>query len=71
MLLPKRITSILETLSDIVSKEENDDKDEIKRLIVARVKENFGFRKAPTIDFIRLINNFLSKQEDNYEENNI
>lgn len=68
---PKTNYFNLETLSDIVSKEENDDKDEIKRLIVARVKENFGFRKAPTIDFIRLINNFLSKQEDNYEENNI
>lgn len=68
---PKTNYFNLETLSDIVSKEENDDKDEIKRLIVARVKENFSFRKAPTIDFIRLINNFLSKQEDNYEENNI
>ncbi len=68
---PKTDYFNLETLSDIVSKEENANKEEIKRLIVARVKENFGFRKAPTIDFIRLINNFLSKQEDHYEETNV
>ena len=40
------------------------DKEEIKRLIVARVKETFGFKKAPTIEFIRLINIFLTKQEE-------
>ena len=54
-----------------VSKEESIDKEEVKCLIVARVKETFGFRKAPTVDFIRLVNSFLLKQEDNNEEINI
>ena len=49
----------METLCKEISKEENVDKDEVKRLIVARVKENFGIRKANTIDLIRLINIFL------------
>lgn len=68
---PKSDYFNLETLSESVSKMEGVDKEEIKRLIVARVKETFGFRKAPTIDFIRLINNFLVKQENSYEKNNI
>lgn len=68
---PKNAYFNLETLSEKVSRTEGIEKEEIKRLIVARVKENFGFRKAPTIDFIRLVNSFLIKQEDNYEENNI
>lgn len=59
----------LETLSESVSQTEGIDKEEIKRLIVARVKEQFKLKKAPTIDFIRLINNFLTKQEENYENN--
>lgn len=54
----------LETLSESVSKTEGIEKEEVKRLIIARVKETFGFRKAPTIDFIRLVNNFLVKQEE-------
>lgn len=49
----------LETLSELVSNNNNVDKNEVKRLIVARVKENFGFKKAPTLEFIRLINTFL------------
>ena len=68
---PKNAYFNLETLSEKISRTEGIEKEEIKRLIVARVKENFGFRKAPTIDFIRLVNSFLIKQEDNYEENNI
>ena len=68
---PKDVYFNLETLSESVSKEESIDKEEVKRLIVARVKETFGFRKAPTIDFIRLVNSFLLKQEDNNEEINI
>ncbi len=56
---PKNAYFNLETLSEAVSQTEGIDKEEIKRLIVARVKETFGFRKAPTIDFIRLINIFL------------
>ena len=68
---PKNDYFNLETLSETISQTENIDKDEIKRLIVARVKETFGFKKAPTIDFIRLVNNFLIKQEVNYEKINI
>ena len=58
----------LETLSGIVSQDEGISREEIKRLIVARVKETLGFSKAPTIDFIRLINAFLAKQEENKDE---
>lgn len=61
----------IETLSESVSLSECVDKEEIKRLIVARVKERFGFRKAPTIDFIRLVSNLLVKQEVNNEKVNI
>ena len=68
---PKNAYFNLETLSESVSREEGVDKEEIKRLIVARVKETFGFRKAPTIAFIRLVNNFLVKQEVSYEETKI
>ncbi len=68
---PKDAYFNLETLSESVSRTESIDKEEIKRLIVARVKETFGFRKAPTIDFIRLVNNFLLKQEVDYEKTNI
>ena len=53
----------LETLSKSISDESGLDKAEIKRLIVARVKETLGFRKAHTIDFIRTVNSFLTKQE--------
>ena len=68
---PKNAYFNLETLSESVSKKESIDKEEIKRLIVARVKETFGFRKAPTTDFIRLVNTFLAKQEVSYEKTNI
>lgn len=68
---PKDAYFNLETLSESVSRKEGIEKEEIKRLIIARVKEIFHFRKSPTIDFIRLINNFLLKQEDNYEKTNI
>jgi len=61
---PKDAYFNLETLSESVSRTEGIEKEEVKRLIVARVKETFGFRKAPTIDFIRLVNNFLVKQEE-------
>ena len=68
---PKNAYFNLETLCESVSQKEGIDKEEIKRLIVARVKETFCFRKAPTIDFIRLVNNFLAKQEVSNEETNI
>lgn len=56
---PKDAYFNLETLSEKVSKKEGIDKDEVKRLIVARVKETFDFKKSPTIDFIRLVNNLI------------
>lgn len=65
LISPKEAYFNLETLCDSVAKSEpNVEKDEIKRLIVARIKEQFKFRKSPTIDFIRLVNSFLIKEED-------
>ena len=50
----------LETLSNLVNKINSSvPPAEIQRLIVARVKENFKMKKAPTSDFIRLINNLI------------
>lgn len=69
ILSPKGAYFNLETLCDSVAKSEpNSEKDEIKRLIVARIKEQFNFRKAPTIDFIRLVNSFLIKEENEQHE---
>lgn len=65
LISPKIAYFNLETLCESISKDESDiEIDEIKRLIVARVKERFKFKKSPTIDFIRLVNSFLSKKED-------
>ena len=61
---PKNDYFNLESLVETISKDEDIEKEEIKRLIVARVKENFGFKKSPTIDFIRLINHFLKKEPE-------
>lgn len=73
LISPKEAYFNLETLCDSVAKDEPGiGKDEIKRLIVARVKELFKFKKSPTIDFIRLVNSFLIKEENwQDEENNI
>lgn len=59
----------LETLSnDIVKSKSDITSSEVQRLIVARVKERFSFKKSPTIDFIRLINCLIqSKGEILYE----
>lgn len=53
----------LETLAGQVAKSEDADYEEVRRLIVARVKEKINFQKAPTIDFIRLINCVLNREE--------
>lgn len=50
----------LESLSEIIANGNNIDKEEVKRLIIARVKERFRTKKSPAIDFIRLINIFLN-----------
>lgn len=71
LISPKDVYFNLETLcEDVAKSEHNIDKDEIKRLIVARIKEQFKLKKSPTIDFIRLVNSFLSKKEDNQNEEN-
>ena len=71
LISPKNSYFNLETLSESVSLKNGIDKEEIKRLIIARIKETLGFKKAPTMDFIRLINTFLLKQEANNEKTNI
>lgn len=65
LISPKDAYFNLETLCESISKSESAiEKDEMKRLIVARVKERFKFKKSPTTDFIRLVNSFLTKKED-------
>lgn len=56
---PKDTYFNLETLSKEVSKKVYVEKEEVTRLIVARIKEKFNFKKTSTIDFIRLVNSFL------------
>ena len=69
LISPKDAYFNLETLCEDIFKNEPDiDKDEIKRLIIARVKERFKLKKSPTIDFIRLVNSFLTKKEDEQNE---
>ncbi len=73
LISPKDAYFNLETLCESIFKNElTIEKDEIKRLIVARVKEQFKLKKSPTIDFIRLVNSFLvKKEEEQNEETNI
>lgn len=58
---PKSDYFNLETLCEDISRNASIEKEEVQRLIVARVKERFKLKKS-TIDFIRLINSFLIKQ---------
>lgn len=69
---PKKDYFNLETLCDSVAESEPDlERDEIKRLIIARIKEQLAFKKSPAIDFIRLVNSFLIKEEEeNHDEKN-
>ena len=70
---PKSEYFNLETLSQKLSEtgEYTIEASEIQRLIVARVKERFRFKKSPTIDFIRLVNRLLTKKEEKQDENRI
>lgn len=62
LISPKKAYFNLETLCDSVAESEpGAERSEIKRLIVARIKEHFKLKKSPTIDFIRLVNSFLIK----------
>ena len=54
----------LETLCEEISKNTHIKKEEVERLIVARIKERFGFKKSPAIDFIRLVKSVLTQKED-------
>lgn len=51
----------LEDLAQIIAEKKQVDANEVLRLIVARIKENFRFRKSPAISFIRLIDKLLKK----------
>lgn len=51
----------LEDLAQLIAKKEQVEASEVLRLIVARIKENFHFKKSPAISFIRLIDKLLRK----------
>lgn len=52
----------LEDLVKSVAKYYKAEESEVLRLIVARIKENFHFRKSPAISFIRLVDRLLKKE---------
>ena len=70
LVAPKKYFN-LKTITETVSKSHDSiiSSDEIERLIVARVKETLGMKKSPTINFIRLVNLMLNKEENNNEIN--
>lgn len=51
----------LDFLAQIIAEKKDVEAKEVLRLIVARIKENFHFKKSPAISFIRLIERFLKK----------
>lgn len=51
----------LEILAETIAEQQEVDANEVLRLIVARIKENFQFKRSPAISFIRLIDCFLKK----------
>ena len=51
----------LEDLAQSVAQKEKIEAKEVLRLIVARIKENFQFKRSPAISFIRLIDRLLKK----------
>ncbi|MBE6345470.1 MAG: hypothetical protein E7063_07305 [Spirochaetaceae bacterium] len=56
----------LEDLVQLIAKKEQVEASEVLRLIVARIKENFHFKKSPAISFIRLIDKLLRKGREIY-----
>ncbi len=52
----------LEDLIERIAKTKLIARSEIQRLMVARIKEKFGFKKLPVISFIRLIDRLLKKE---------
>ena len=51
----------LEFLAQIIAEKKHIEANEVLRLIVARIKGNFHFKKSPAISFIRLIERLLKK----------
>ena len=51
----------LEDLAQSVAQKEHVQPVEVLRLIIERIKENFNYKKSPTISFIRLIDKLLRK----------
>ena len=51
----------LDILAKFVAEKDNADASEVSRLIVARIKENFEFKNAHSIEFIRLMVSLLKK----------
>ncbi len=63
ILVAKKLSDYrLEFLAEIVAEKRQVDANEVLRLIVARIKENFHFNKSPAISFIRLIDRLLKKR---------
>ena len=61
-----------ENLSELIKADENIDKNEKMRLMIARIKETFKLKKTPALEFIKLVKLFMSKKEENnYEESDI
>ena len=57
----KKSNYILEDLAETIAKQEQVNAEEVLRLIVARIKENFHFKKSSAISFIRLVDKLLEK----------
>lgn len=51
----------LEDLAETIARRHGIDANEVLRLIVARIKENFHFKKSPAISFVRLVDRLLKK----------
>ena len=51
----------LEYLAETIAKRKNADANEVLRLIVVRIKDNFNFKKSPAIAFIRLVDGLIKK----------
>ena len=61
LIASKKVDYKLEYLAETIAKRRHVDANEVLRLIVARIKEIFRFKKSPAISFIRLIDRLLKK----------
>lgn len=60
----------IQTLSNKVAKILNVPEQEVERLIIARIKEQFKAKKSPAIEFIRLVSTLLTQHGGKSHENN-